>query len=113
MKVIVAGMPKTGTKSMQAALTELGYKVYDYEENYLFLGKDWRRICLDGGTTEDFRRMYEDVDAVTDVPPCYFWDEIHKAFPDSKVTVILHKCTAIKITLIILFFKIRYICLSF
>ena len=85
MKVIVAGMPKTGTKTMQAALTELGYKVYDYEENVLFLNDEWRKIYSEGGSTEDFYEMYKNVDAVTDVPPCYFWDEIHKAFPESKV----------------------------
>ena len=78
-------MPKTGTKSLKAALIELGYKVYDYEENLLFLNNDWRRICSEGGNTEDFYQMYKNVDAVSDVPACYFWDEIHKAFPDSKV----------------------------
>ena len=85
MKVIVAGMAKTGTKSMCAALKELGYSVYDYNENMLLLGKEWMKICAEGGSTEDFRRMYENVDAVTDIPACYYWDEIHKAFPDSKV----------------------------
>ena len=34
MKVIVAGMPKTGTKTMKAALEELGYSVYDLIENF-------------------------------------------------------------------------------
>ena len=38
MKVIVAGFSKTGTKSMCAALRELGYKVYDVEEHFRFLG---------------------------------------------------------------------------
>ena len=85
MKVIVARLPKTGTKSMNAALTELGYKVYDYDENLHILGNEWQKILLNGGSTEDFRRMFQDVDAVTDMPPCYFWDEIHKAFPDAKV----------------------------
>ena len=87
MKVIVAGMPKTGTKTMKAALEELGYSVYDLLENFQYLNKDWQKIFNEGGTTEDFRRMFENVDAVTDVPGCYFWDEIHKAFPEAKVSV--------------------------
>ena len=33
MKVICAGFPKTGTKSMALALRELGYSVHDYEEH--------------------------------------------------------------------------------
>ena len=79
-------MPKTGTKTMQTALKELGYKVYDYEENLLLLNAEWHKIFSEGGSTQDFYEMYKDVDAVTDMPPCYFWDEIHKAFPDSKVS---------------------------
>ncbi|CAK8693209.1 unnamed protein product [Clavelina lepadiformis] len=85
MKVVCAGFPKTGTKTMQVALKELGYDVYDFMENYSYLGKDWIKIFKHGGTTEDFRRMFENVDAVTDAPACYFWDEIHKAFPDAKI----------------------------
>uniref|UniRef100_H2Z1X3 Sulfotransferase n=1 Tax=Ciona savignyi TaxID=51511 RepID=H2Z1X3_CIOSA len=29
--------------------------------------------------------MYENVDAVTDVPCCFYWDEILKAFPSTKI----------------------------
>ncbi|XP_077965556.1 uncharacterized protein LOC144411824 [Styela clava] len=85
MKVISAGFPKTGTKTMTVALKTLGFNVYDYMENSTILGKDWEIIFKAGGTTEDFRRMYENVDAVSDVPPCYFWQELHKAFPDAKI----------------------------
>ena len=33
MKIICAGFPKTGTKSMAMALRELGYSVHDTEEH--------------------------------------------------------------------------------
>ena len=33
MKVIGAGLPKTGTTSMAAALAELGYSVHDHIEH--------------------------------------------------------------------------------
>ena len=33
MKVICAGFPKTGTKSLALALRHLGYSVHDYEEH--------------------------------------------------------------------------------
>lgn len=93
MKVIVAGYPKTGTKSLNAALTKLGYKVYDSPENAYLLEKEWTKIMSEGWTTGDFRRMYENVDAVTDIPAAYFWEEIHKAFPEAKVrqTYLMHK----------------------
>ena len=34
MKVICAGLPKTGTKSLSAALSQLGYRnIHDHEEH--------------------------------------------------------------------------------
>ena len=85
MKVIVAAFPKCGTKTMAMALRELGYSVYDAMENYEYLHKDWENIFLKGGSIKDFQRMYKDVDACTDVPSCYFWEELLEAFPESKV----------------------------
>lgn len=87
MKVIVAGMPKTGTKSMNAALKKLGYSVYDFPENAFLLSNEYENIVCKGWEISDFRRMYENVDAVVDFPAFYFWDEIHKAFPDAKVGI--------------------------
>jgi len=89
MKVIVAGLSKTGTKSMQFALKILGYNVYDFMENYTYLKEDWEKIFLNGGTAEDFYKMFENVDAVTDNPAAYFWDEIHAAFPESKIILMM------------------------
>ena len=85
MKVIIAGFSKTGTKTLNAALTELGYEVYDFLDHFWYHGKDWMRIFQDGGNANNFKRMYENVDAVCDVPTFPFWEEIHKAFPESKV----------------------------
>ena len=85
MKVIVAGYSKTGTKTMNAALTELGYNVYDYLESFLYQEKKWMRILNGQGSAADFKRMYENVDAVVDYPAYLFWKEIHEAFPESKV----------------------------
>jgi len=87
MKVILAGQSKTGTKSMAWALEELGMNVYDAMEHYMYLSDDWIKIVTKGGTIDDFRRMYEGVDAVTDVPAWYFWEELMKAFPETKVRV--------------------------
>nr|XP_002132185.1 uncharacterized protein LOC100187240 [Ciona intestinalis] len=89
MKVIVAGFSKTGTKSMLAACRELGYNTYDFMENFWYLGNDWNKIMTSGGTTEDFKRMYEDVDACIDAPTFCYWEEIHQAFPDAKIILTL------------------------
>ena len=87
MKVIVAGSPKTGTKSLNAALTELGYTVHDYLEQFLCHHDAWMNIFTGRGRIDDFKTMYKDVDAVVDAPAYLFWKEIHQAFPDAKVSV--------------------------
>ncbi|CAK8693014.1 unnamed protein product [Clavelina lepadiformis] len=84
MKIIVAGYPKTGTKTLNAALIVLGYQVYDFLENFWFLRKEWNEIMTKGGSRELFKQMYQNVDAVTDAPAAAFWKEIHEAFPDAK-----------------------------
>ncbi|XP_076812339.1 uncharacterized protein LOC143459192 isoform X1 [Clavelina lepadiformis] len=86
MKVVMAGYSKTGTKSMAAALRLLGYKVYDFMDHFWYHYEDWMKIMERQSTVEDFRRMYQDVDALTGCPAFAFWEEILKAFPDAKVT---------------------------
>ena len=86
MKVVFASYSKTGTKTMAEVLRTLGYKCYDFMENYQHLGDEWMKLMTVGGTTEDIRRMFQDVDAVMDIPACVFWEEILKAFPDAKVS---------------------------
>ncbi|CAK8694683.1 unnamed protein product [Clavelina lepadiformis] len=86
MKVIVAGYAKTGTKTMFVALSELGYNVYDFLDHFWYHGDKWTKILSSsGGSIEDFKEMYQSVDAVTDGPPYLFWQEILQAFPDAKV----------------------------
>jgi len=85
MKVILAGLPKTGTKTMTFALRELGYTVYDLMEHYQYHREEWLKILTKGGSSSDFMEMYENVDVVADLPACGLWQEILKAFPDAKV----------------------------
>ena len=85
MKVIVAGMTKTGTFSMQFALSTLGYHVYNFWEHFYYVGREWEKIYSAGSSTQDFYNMFKNVDAVAGNPAAYFWDEIYEAFPDAKV----------------------------
>lgn len=85
MKVIVAGAQKTGTKSLAEAFKQFGYNVYDFPQNYEYLGKQWLKILTEGGSVEDFRTMFQGVDAVMDVPCLHYWEEIQKAFPEAKI----------------------------
>ena len=84
MKIICAGLTKTGTKSLAKALRILGFTVYDVDEHEQFHSELWHDIYMEG-KSPDFVSMYKDVDAVTDVPPLFWFQEIHEAFPDAKV----------------------------
>ena len=80
-------MPKTGTKTLASALRTLGYNVYDLEEQFYFLGKDLIEITNSGWTANDIKRIFTDVDAVTDVMSNCLWEEIFRVFPDAKVRI--------------------------
>ena len=84
MKVICAGMNKTGTKSISEALRQLGFTVYDWEEQ-LFDFLDYWVDVFQNGATPDVKQIYQDADAIVDMPGNLFWEEILEAFPDCKV----------------------------
>jgi len=69
---------------MAEALRILGYKVFDFEEQYWYQSEDWIKF-LESGDTKILKEMFEDVDANTDVPASVFWEEFLKLFPDAKV----------------------------
>ena len=84
MKVICAGLGKTGTTSLAKALQVLGYNVYDFPEHFQFHRQEW----LDSFETDrhpNFKEIYDGVDAVTDVPPAFWFEEISVTFPEAKV----------------------------
>nr|XP_026690221.1 uncharacterized protein LOC113474223 [Ciona intestinalis] len=91
MKVICAGAPKTGTKSIAQALRLLGYDtVYDVEEATEFAFEEWENIFFKKVQTfNDVMKTYCKVDAVVDVPHSLFFDEFLKKWPDAKVILML------------------------
>ena len=85
MKIICAGFPKTGTKSMGNALTQLGYKVHDFEEHLEYNLDNYIKF-FDGDIGEEiFLEMYREVDVVVDQPACTLWNIIYQQFPDAKI----------------------------
>ena len=90
MKVIYAGFPKCGTTTISEVLKTLGYTCQDITESYTENYQGWidvmqGRCC----GVEEFRKMFKDVEAVTDTPACFYWKEILEAFPDAKVICLL------------------------
>ena len=84
MKVICAGMNKTGTKSITKALRHLGFTVFDWEEQIFDFLDHWFDV-FKNGAEPDVKRVCQNADAVVHMPGTFFWEEILDAFPDCKV----------------------------
>ena len=85
MKVILAGLPQTGIQTVVVALKELNMTVYDVMDHYEKFRTDWLKIVEKGANTEEFTKLYHDVDVVAGFPVWYFWEEICTAYPEAKV----------------------------
>ena len=84
MKIICAGVGKTGTKSIAKALRHLGFTVFDWEEQTFDFQDHWVDVFQNGAQL-DVKRVYQHADAIVDAPGNFFWEEILAAYPDSKV----------------------------
>jgi hypothetical protein len=87
MKVICAGFQKTGTKSLSRALEQLGYKVYDASETYVYMRQTWIDFFAGKITIEDVCGRYDEegVDVIVDGPGNYFWKEMAEYWPKAKI----------------------------
>jgi len=89
LKYIYTGYHKCGTKTVARAFQILGFKVYDFEENLIYLAKSWKQFFDESTTTKEkyqiLYNMYKDVDVVCEGPNLYFWRELLEVFPEAKV----------------------------
>jgi hypothetical protein len=86
LKIIGAGLGRTGTMSLKNALEQLGYsKCYHMSE----LLKDtsrlkyWKQLHKEGHT--DFAALFEGFQSITDNPGCLYYKAFFKQYPDAKV----------------------------
>ena len=97
MEVLSLGFSRTGTLSMQEALTILGYPTYHYS-NIFSNVKDaeiWRE-ALDAKFNnigsfewkEGLDQVLGDYRAVTDAPSVIFWKELIDSYPHAKVVLV-------------------------
>ncbi len=86
LEVIGAGFGRTGTKSMKAALEELGFGPC-YHMSELFRHPEhmeqWRAAMR--GEPVDWERVLGDYRATVDWPGCTFYGELLERNPDAKV----------------------------
>jgi len=87
LRVIGAGVGRTGTLSLKGALeTLLGgtcyhmFEVFAHPEDI----ERWRQAASSGGNV-DWATMLGDYVATTDFPACLFWRELLELYPDAKV----------------------------
>ena len=71
---------------MAQALRMLGFTVYDWPQHESIHGDEWLDIYC-GRKQPDFASMYKDVDAVTDLPAAFWFQEIYEVFPSAKVVL--------------------------
>ena len=87
MKVIGAGLPRTGTLSQKAALEMLGIGPCYHMVNVLVdlpLAQQWAQ-ALDG--QPDWEEIFGDHGSTVDWPGSYFYRELADAYPDAKVVL--------------------------
>jgi len=88
MKVIGAGLPRTGTMSTQAALNLLGYNCYHMQN--VMKSKEHIKMWNDLISEKkpmDWKRLFSKYQATVDAPACFFFDELLREFPDAKVVL--------------------------
>jgi hypothetical protein len=95
LKVIGAGLGRTGTHSTQVALNQLGFPCYHMVE--VILNKEnkshldfWRKVANSPGSRQDWEQVFSKYTATVDFPACAVWRELMEAYPDAKVLLTLH-----------------------
>ncbi len=86
MKIIGAGLGRTGTMSLQAALQQLGFgpchhmtEVFAHPEQV----EGWMSAAR--GEYVDWKWFLRDYESTVDFPGCAFYKQMMEAFPDAKV----------------------------
>lgn len=87
LRVVGAGLPRTGTHSLQHALEQLldgrCYHMREIPGHPFDLGDGWNRALA--GETPDWDQIFDGYIAAVDWPASMFWRELSKANPDALV----------------------------
>ena len=88
LKVIGAGLGRTGTASLQQALAILyGAPCYHMKEvmTHPERVRFWTEAALQRKSSEEFREHFKDFAATVDFPSCLHWEQLMVVYPDAKV----------------------------
>jgi len=88
LKVIGAGLGRTGTSSLKTALEQLlggrCYHMYEVRGRPEDVPR-WERAVA--GSEEEWEGIFEGFDATVDWPAASFWPELAEAYPDAPVVL--------------------------
>ena len=88
LKVIGAGLSRTGTLSMKHALEQLGYgRCYHMEEVFAAHERSRAWASYFTGGPVDWDEVFDGYGAAVDAPACLAWRDLMKAYPDAKVVL--------------------------
>lgn len=104
LKVLGAGLPRTGTNSLMKALEILGYPCHHMESlmsGGLPIITPWHTLIMQGemkdrnGIKRDMKWLFETYgyEAGVDYPVAAFWKEILEEHPDAKVVLTVREVT--------------------
>ncbi|KAI9726319.1 MAG: hypothetical protein M1828_001593 [Chrysothrix sp. TS-e1954] len=96
MKLLILGMSRTGTMSIHAALSKLDMKAYHASEVFRNLQRGHFQYWVealhakyDGQgkaySPNEFKMLFADYDAISDIPSILFVDELIATYPNAKV----------------------------
>lgn len=88
LQIIGAGLPRSGTASLHAALEQLGYRTHHMQSVMASdeLSQTWCKIVVDGHQP-DWHAVFANFDAALDNPSFSYWEQQLAAFPDAKVVL--------------------------
>lgn len=85
MKVIGAGLGRTGTTSLKAALVKLGFNRC-YHMSEVLIQPEAMPLWLDAAAGQpDWNRIFAGYQATLDYPGCSVWREIAAFYPEAKI----------------------------
>jgi hypothetical protein len=86
LRVIGAGLGRTGTMSLKGALEQLGFvKTYHMHELFMDPTRVVHWEAAADGLPVDWDTLFEGYQAAVDYPACRFYKELMAQYPDAKV----------------------------
>ena len=89
LKVIGAGLGRTGTMSLKLALEQLGFGPC-FHMAELFVNQDRAPLWIDAAEGRpNWEAIFKGFPATTDYPACIYWRELAGAYPNAKLILTL------------------------